>query len=175
MYLSIGKSRRTAIPRFTVGIFLLLSVALPIRAFGQQSITLLDCTMATSVQRQYPYEPSDRKNEFLTTDSRVYAWIKVSSFSDTHRVLWRWKFPDGRLYNEWSAVIGAEGKTQNWWKQFGWIAIQGFPPGSTPGDWRVDVILDTKLLKTMHFLIRQPADRQAHSGWPAPCAGSAVK
>jgi hypothetical protein len=143
--------------RLGLGTFLLCLVALPLGTSGEEAPALIDATMAVDVQADFPFDPIDRTDAFPTTADRAYAWVQVGPMADTHTILWQWFFPNGRLYRDIGPTsIGEIGKRSQWWKQHGWILIQGFPPSRSPGRWRVDVILDGALLTSIPFTIREP-------------------
>ena len=146
MYSSIGRTRRTIRNCFIIGGALLFVVALSCLASAQ---SLLDHAMCRALPAV------DRANEFLTTDSHVYSWIKVGPITGQSSLTWKWFSPDGRKYREDGPVlVGSDGTTYSVVvvaQELAILAGSGVVP--ILGQWRVDVYMDGSLLVTERFSI----------------------
>jgi len=117
---------------------------------------LLDHAMAKGVNED-TYAATMRTKEFLTTDHAAYSWIEIGPIYGTHTGVWEWFAPDGTIYRQQeTAEIGRVGEAHDWWRHYAWISIDGKPPATMPGKWRVACCLDGEPLITEDFLIFTP-------------------
>ncbi|GAB4343907.1 MAG: hypothetical protein Kow0099_22820 [Candidatus Abyssubacteria bacterium] len=96
-------------------------------------------TMCSGVSPD-PYDPiNPGKTIFTATDSAAYSWVRLDGVSESVEVMREWYDPFGNLYHSSSFPLPDPGTDQwfGWYKQWGWIYIDGYPAASKLGQWEV--------------------------------------
>ena len=105
-----------------------------------------------------PYTCINPTNSFDATDDRAWAWVKFGRFTESHLVIWNWYAPNGDFYTTFSYRIpSAQEEGWEWWNWYvvwAWIGIKGNDAAQMPGNWRVDTIVDGRLVVSQDFRIR---------------------
>ncbi len=118
------------------------------------TVQILDHTMAKDVDKS-ANNPITRTNEFSSTDSSAYSWIRLDNVG-AGTVVWYWYPPSNSTPYKGSVDIptppnGVYWDTFNVWD---FINIAG-SNNASPGDWHVDAYLNGKYLLTERFTIIQ--------------------
>ena len=117
---------------------------------------ILDHSMANNVDESTDHVIA-RTNKFLSTDSKVYSWLSLGNVGAS-TVEWHWYSPDGNLYKTVSLDIPPNPSGGHWSSYHIWsyLNIAGDIPADLPGNWHVDVYLDSQKLLTKQFTLATP-------------------
>ncbi|MFC1938005.1 InlB B-repeat-containing protein, partial [Chloroflexota bacterium] len=140
-------------------------------------LNFVDAKTCKDVQSSSPNDPIDIASVFSSTDAKSYTWLHFTNVYTSYQVRWDWYDPAGTYYTSATATIPHPSdygyEYWAWFKCWGWIGINGYPPASNGGQWTVKVYLDNTLLTTLYFKIyilsdhTMCKDHQANDPWNA--------
>ena len=61
--------------------------------------------------------------------------------------------PDGTYYGEETQAINETNGVASWWRMAAWWRIKGDGPAQTPGRWKLDLVIDGTLQRSIFFNI----------------------
>jgi len=139
-----------------VFIFLIL-LTFPIWANAQESaisgeVRLHRLSLCTDVIEK---NPSLEKNFFSSRDEKIVAWFQFSYFTPEDFIIsWEWINPAGKLYHRGDLEMKAGNYQQ--YRTWYWINIKKrFSDSTFPGEWRIRILMNDKLLSEKRFFIRK--------------------
>jgi len=118
--------------------------------FNGNYYTFYRSTMCKAVQDKFPYNPINETTFFSANDSTAIAWIHLTYLYKPVRLKWIWTMIDFQtvyteIVGDWSSDPQDFGYDYwIWWKIWGWIYIDGYPPADSSnwGAWKVDVFIE---------------------------------
>src|SRR5258706_3712933 len=113
--------------------------------------SITDFVMCENAKMVAPHDWHVPKTVFRTDDSKVFAWAELTNVSGVHSVemkLWR---PDGIYYGQETQVTHEPLGSSNWWRMSAWWGIKGDKLAETPGRWKLDLVIDGTLQRSIYF------------------------
>ncbi len=105
---------------------------------------VIDSTFTSGIDENN--QPVDRKREYLTSDDRVYFWVKSGPYDGGEKVEMVWYDPAGtEFYHSESFVDDPNEFGYDYWVdnyQYSYLNIAGKKTENLPGTWRVDLYID---------------------------------
>jgi hypothetical protein len=130
--------------------------------FGPLNISLERAVTCKDIDDD-TYLPVNETTVFNTNDEIVWVWSHFGEAAGKHRVKWDFYQPNGSLYlsddYDWDEV---------YCDHYVWngIYVRGYQAANLPGQWRVDISLDGKKVKSLNFTINR-ATNTGESDLPA--------
>lgn len=107
-------------------------------------LKVIDSTFTSGIDENN--QPVDRKKAYLTSDDRVYFWVKSGPYDGGEKVEMVWFDPTGtEFYHSESFVADPNEYGYDFWidnYQYTYLFIAGKKAEKLPGTWRVDVYID---------------------------------
>ncbi len=126
--------------------FFIIVVALSACSLPSKEITLLDAKIATAIDDKF--QPLKVTNSFPEETANVFCWLKWKNAQTNTRLTAKWHYvtEDIHILDYAFAIPRKEGS--------GGISLS-MPEGKTlpPGQYRVDVVLNNRTLRTLTFTI----------------------
>jgi len=134
---------------------------------GWNAWSITDFVMCENAKMVAPHDWHVPKDVFQTGDSKVFAWAELTNVSGVHSVemkLWR---PDGIYYGKETQVTHEPLASSNWWRMSAWWGIKGDKMAETPGRWKLDLVIDGTLQRSIYFTLNSENPNLALPGQPA--------
>jgi len=114
----------------------------------------VSASLAKDVKYEKPLNETDR---FSPDDQQVIAHVYLENLSGTHTLQWIWFRPDGSIYystppTKINTQYNKYRKEVNTWHK---LSIKGDAAAKLEGEWKVDIIYDNQLLKSIDFKIEE--------------------
>lgn len=122
-------------------------------------VGILDHSMGSSIDESTKNLIS-RTNSFSIGDSKAYSWLSLGNVG-AGVAQWVWYSPDGNPYSTISYNVPVPSSGAYWTSYNIWcyIDIVGNGAANKPGNWHVDVYLNSQKLLTEQFTISQGGQR----------------
>ena len=86
---------------------------------------------------------------FRTADDRFFAWVELKQVSGTHPVEIKLYRPDGIFYGKETQAISETNGIASWWRMAAWWGIKGDGVAESPGRWKLDLVIDGVLQRSI--------------------------
>jgi hypothetical protein len=139
------------------------------------ALSITDFVTCESAKMHAPHDWHIPKAVFQTGDDRFFAWVELKNVSGLHPVEMKLFRPDGNYYGKETQAIDETNGIARWWRMAAWWHIKGDGPAQTPGRWKLDLVIDGAVQRSIFFNINEedpalPTSAQpglAHSVVPA--------
>ncbi len=146
---------------FLLSLFFPLGV-LPVVA--EPAFSIADFVTCESAEMKAPNHWQGPKKVFQTSDDKFYAWIELRDVSGSHPVEMKLFRPDGTYYGQELQITHETNGVAGWWRMAAWWKIKGDGPAQTPGRWKLDLLIDGALQRSIYFDINpEKPELAAHS------------
>ncbi len=102
------------------------------------------------------------KADFRTTDDNFFVWAELRDVSGIHPVEMKLYRPDGDFYGQETQMIIETNRVASWWRMAARWTIRGGGIERIPGEWRLDLVVDGAVQRSLVFRINlgtlEPAD-----------------
>lgn len=104
--------------------------------------------------------PLNPATVFSQEDPEVVAYLSLENLSGEHRLRWEWYDPNGNLYLSSGdyTIKASEGKYTRKIAAWHRLSVSGEKAANYPGDWKVNIYLDERPLKSIGFKIEIRSD-----------------
>lgn len=86
---------------------------------------------------------------FGTNADRFFAWVELTNVSGRHPVEMRLYRPDGTFYGKEMQPINETNGISSWWRMTAWWRVKGQPLAQTQGLWKLDLVIDGALQRSI--------------------------
>jgi hypothetical protein len=128
--------------------------------------SITDFVTCESAKMEAPQDWHLPKAVFRTGDDKFFAWVELKDVSGVHPVEMKVFRPDGTYYGKETQVINETNGIASWWRMAAWWRIKGDGPAQTPGRWKLDLVIDGALQRSIYFKINYQAPALAASVQP---------
>lgn len=119
-----------------------------------QPYSLGDFVTCKDAKTEAPHDWHIPGAVFNTCDSNVFAWVELTNVSGKHVVMMRMYRPDGSYYGKETQTTGEEDGYEDWFRMAAWWHIKGYDMAQTPGRWKVELVIDDLVQRSLFFQIR---------------------
>lgn len=88
---------------------------------------------------------------FRVTDDKFFAWVEINNISGTHSVDMKAYRPDGSFYGKETQIVNETNGAADWWRMAAWWRIRDDKPAESPGRWKLDLVIDGTLQRSVYF------------------------
>ena len=118
---------------------------------GQPVFHITDFTTCQDAKTEAPHDWHIPSHYFLTTDDKFFAWVEVTNVSGVHSVEMKAFRPDGTWYGQETQTIIETNGLADWWRMSAWWRIKDDKPADTPGRWKLALLIDGVLQRSIYF------------------------
>jgi hypothetical protein len=111
--------------------------------------SITDFVTCESARTNAPHDWHVPQSQFPTTADRFFAWVELTDVDGTHPVEMKLYRPDGAFYGQETQQFNETNGVANWWRMVAWWKIQGENLAQTPGRWRLDLLVDAVLQRSI--------------------------
>jgi hypothetical protein len=111
--------------------------------------SITDFVICESARTNAPHDWHVPQSQFPTTADRFFAWVELADVDGTHQVEMKLYRPDGDFYGQETQQINKTNGVASWWRMVAWWKIQGENVAQTPGRWRLDLLVDAVLQRSI--------------------------
>jgi len=115
--------------------------------------SITDFVTCSNAKTEAPHDWHVPQAVFRTDDDKLFAWVELRDVSGVRPVEMRLYHPDGTYYGKETQVINETNGVADWWRMAAWWRIKGDRPAQTPGRWRLDLVVDGTLQRSIYFNI----------------------
>lgn len=130
----------------------LLSVFFFLAAFTTSAAPLYSITdfvTCENVNTNYPNDWHVPQAVFRTDADRFFAWVELRDVSGKHPVEMKLYRPDGTYFGKETQHINETNGPASWWRMYAWWSIKGDAPAQSPGYWKLDLVIDGALQRSI--------------------------
>ena len=134
----------------------LVSLFFPFAVFaapGAVAYSITDFVTCENAKMEAPHDWHVPQAVFRTGDDRFFAWVELKDVSGTRPVEMKLYRPNGTYYGEEAQTINETNGIASWWRMAAWWRIKGDGPAQTPGRWKLDLVIDGTLQRSIYFNI----------------------
>lgn len=99
-------------------------------------------------------KPIERRDRFVPSDQRVYAWVELDGLPGEHELTWSWLDPGGDPAFEKSQAIGDPEADQTTWRTWSWIPTRTESAGVQTGEWTVEAKMNGQTILSDTFTLQ---------------------
>ncbi|MCD8533250.1 MAG: hypothetical protein LR011_00060 [Verrucomicrobia bacterium] len=136
----------------------LLSLILPLTVIAEQITPLYSITdfvTCANAKTNPPHDWHVPKSAFLSSDDELFVWVELRNVTGFHPVEIKLYTPFGNFYGEETQWINEPNGPAHWWRMVAWWSIQNENIGQIPGKWRLDLVIEGALQRSISFEIVQ--------------------
>jgi hypothetical protein len=134
----------------------LLLLLFPFAVFVASDATaysITDFVTCENAKMEAPHDWHVPQAVFRSGDDRFFAWVELKDVLGKRSVEMKLYRPDGTYYGEETQAINETNGIASWWRMAAWWRIKGDGPAQTPGLWKLDLVVDGTLQRSIHFNI----------------------
>jgi hypothetical protein len=129
---------------------------------------ITDFVTCESARTNAPHDWHVPQAAFRTTDDRFFAWVELRDVEGRHPVEMKLYRPDGAYYGQETQPINETNGIASWWRMVAWWKIKGEKIAQTPGAWRLDLVIDGALQRSITLTVSPGSPGPALSAGPSP-------
>jgi hypothetical protein len=118
--------------------------------------SIADFVTCKSAKMVPPHDWHVPQAVFRTGDDRFFAWVELNDVSGISPVEMKLYRPDGSYYGEETQLINETNGIASWWRMAAWWSIKDYGPAQTPGRWKLDLVIDGTLQRSIYLTIDSP-------------------
>lgn len=144
------------------------ATVLPTASLGTHPAwSITDFVTCENAKMVAPHDWHVPKAVFRTGDSKVFAWAELTNVSGVHSVEMKLYRPDGIYYGKETQVTHEPLGSSNWWRMSAWWGIKGDKMAETPGRWKLDLLIEGTLQRSIYFILNSENPKLALPVQPA--------
>jgi hypothetical protein len=131
-----------------------VALLFPLAIFAEPTVpfySITDFVTCESARTNAPHDWHVPQATFRITDDKFFAWVELRDVSGMHPVEIKLHRPDGTYYGEETQAINETNGIANWWRMVAWWEIKGEDIAKIPGDWKLDLVIDGTLQRSISF------------------------
>ena len=113
--------------------------------------SVADFVTCAKAKMEAPHDWHVPQAVFRTADDRFFAWVELKQVSGTHPVEMKLYRPDGTYYGKETQAINETNGIVSWWRMSAWWQIKGYDVAESPGRWKLDLVVDGVLQRSILF------------------------
>lgn len=132
----------------------LLLLLFPLAVFtvpAAPAYTVAEFVTCEKAKMEAPHDWHVPQAVFGTADDRFFAWVELKQVSGTHPVEMELYRPDGTYYGKETQAINETNRVASWWRMAAWWRIKGDDVAESPGRWKLDLVIDGVLQRSILF------------------------
>jgi hypothetical protein len=131
-----------------------VALLFPLAVSGEQTVpfySITDFMTCESARTNSPHDWHVPQAAFHIADDKFFAWVELRDVSGMHPVEMKLHRPDGTYYGEETQAINETNGIASWWRMVAWWGIKGKDIAQIPRDWRLDLVIDGALQRSISF------------------------
>src|SRR5208283_1793201 len=147
----------------------LLWLLFPLAGFAAPAApvySITDFVTCENAKTNAPHDWHVPQAVFRPDADRFFAWVELRDVSGEHPVEMKLYRPDGTYYGEETQAINETNGIASWWRMVAWWGIKGEALAQTPGLWKLDLVIDGALERSILLNISSGNPVLAAAGQP---------